>query len=126
VNAAALGGWDEEHRSPRLRTSPAPLNHRWNPRHPGDLVGGVVMQDGVDPKTRHRYIVLRLARRTRPVTVWVSFTDLKRKIEAAAPVIGERLGITFLGERSGQAMYDVSLPERNSTAPDLPASEDTT
>lgn len=79
-------------------------------------------EDGFfDPRTRMRIIVLDVPRRTRNVAVWISYPELIRLINEAAPTKGERLGITFLGEtRFGEFQYSISLPDR---VPAQPASQ---
>jgi hypothetical protein len=123
MNDAELREWEEEHRHPHLRRSDeAWMNHRWNPtNYPGNKVGGVIVQDWVDPKTRMRIIVLDVLRRKRNVAVWISYPHLISLIDEAAPKFGERLGITFLGEtRLGAFQYSISMPER---VPAEPASQ---
>jgi hypothetical protein len=118
-NEPEVKAWDDEHRHPHMKRSPeAWMNHRWNPdNHPGDKIGGVILEDRVDPKTHKRMIVLEVPRRKRHVTVWISYPELIRLIDQAAPIIGERLGITFIGPGAfGDPRYTISLPDRPADA----------
>jgi hypothetical protein len=119
MNEPERKAWEDEHRYPHMTRSPeAWMNHRWNPQnHPGNKIGGVILTDLIDPKTRMRMIVLEVPRRKRHVTVWISYPELIRLIEEAAPTVGERLGITFIGQGgSGGPRYSISLPDRPADA----------
>ena len=119
MNEPELNTWEEEHRNPHMTLSrEAWMNHRWNPEnHPGDKIGGVILEDRIDPRTRLRMLVLDVPRRKRRVTVWVSCPELIRLIDQAAPTIGERLGITFIGPGAfGDPRYSISVPDRPADA----------
>jgi hypothetical protein len=49
--------------------------------------------------------------------VWISYPELIRLIDQAAPAVGERIGITFIGEGArGDPRYSISLPDRPADA----------
>jgi hypothetical protein len=77
---------------------------------PGDKIGGKILEDRIDPRTRLRMLVLDVPRRERNVAVWISYPELTRLIDEAAPIIGERLGITFIGPRRLRATPDTRSP----------------
>jgi hypothetical protein len=115
-----LKSWEEEHRHPNMtRSREAWMNHRWNPEHhPGDKIGGKILEDRIDPKTHKRMLILDVPRRKRHVTVWASYQHLISLIDAAGPTVGERLGITFIGpDAFGDPRYSISLPDRKLDAP---------
>ena len=119
MNERELMAWEEEHRPPHMTQSrEAWMDHRWNPEsHPGDKIGGVILEDRIDPRTRLRMLVLDVPRRKRRVTVWVSYPELIRLIDQAAPIIGERLVITFIGPGAfGDPRCSISLPDRPADA----------